>query len=75
MNTFEFGNTTVDEEHQIEQFNWVVYKDEKGLIEVSIIAEDLKGYITLNISEELWENLKEDVDELIYDMYFGDKDG
>ena len=75
MNTFEFGNTTVDEEHQIEQFNWVVSKDEKGLIEVSIIAEDLKGYITLNISEELWENLKEDVDELIYDMYFGDKDG
>lgn len=75
MNTFEFGNTTVDEEHQIEQFNWFVSKNEEGLIEISIIAEDLKGYITLNISEELWENLKEDVDEMIYEIYFGDKDG
>ena len=75
MNTFEFGNNTVDEEHQIEEFNWMVSKDEKGLIEVSIVAEGPEGYITLNISEELWENLKEDVDELIYDMYFGDKDG
>lgn len=75
MNTFEFGNNTVDEEHQIEEVNWMVTKDEKGLIEVSIVAEGPEGYITLNISEELWENLKEDVDELIYEMYFGGRDG
>lgn len=75
MNTFEFGSDNTNENHQIEEFNWMVTKDEKGLIKVSIIAEGPEGYITLNISEELWENLKEDVDELIYEMYFGDKDG
>ena len=75
MNTFKFGSNTVEEAHQIEDFDWMVSKDKKGLIEVSIIAEDPKGYIHLNISEELWENLKEDVDEMIYEIYFGDKDG
>lgn len=75
MNTFEFGSDNTNENHQIEEFNQMVTKDEKELIEVSIVAEGPEGYITLNISEELWENLKEDVDELIYDMYFGDKDG
>lgn len=75
MNTFEFGSDNTNENHQIEEFNWMVTKDEKGLIKVSIIAEGPEGYVTLNISEELWENLKEDVDEMIYEMYFGDKDG
>jgi hypothetical protein len=75
MNTFEFGNNNTNENHQIEEFNWMVTKDEKGLIKVSIIAEGPEGYVTLNISEELWENLKEDVDEMIYEIYFGDKDG
>lgn len=75
MNTFKFGNNTVEEAHQIEDFDWMVSKDKKGLIEVSIIAEGPEGYIHLNISEELWENLKEDVDEMIYEIYFGDKDG
>lgn len=75
MNTFEFGNNNTNENHQIEQFNWFVSKNEEGLIEISIIAEGPKGYITLNINEDLWETLKEDVDELIYDIYFGDRDG
>lgn len=75
MNTFEFGNNTVDEEHQIEEFNWMVSKNEQGLIEVSIVAEAPEGYINLTINEELWENLKEDVDEMIYEIYFGDEDG
>lgn len=75
MNTFKFGNNTIEEAHQIEDFDWMVSKDKKGLVEISIIAESPEGYITLNINEDLWETLKEDVDEMIYEMYFGGRDG
>lgn len=74
--TAEISSLESNNTHVMDNINWLVTKDvQTKQLEVSIVVENEKGYVTLNIDEETWETLKEDVDEMIYEMYFGGRDG
>lgn len=74
--TTEISSLESNNTHVMDNINWLVTKDvQTKQLEVSVIVENEEGYVTLNIDEETWENLKEDVDEMIYEMYFGGRDG
>lgn len=74
--TAEISSLESNNTHVMDNINWLVTKDvQTKQLEVSIIVENEEGYVTLNIDEETWETLKEDVDEMIYEMYFGGRDG
>lgn len=74
--TVEIGSLESNDTHVMEDINWLVTKDvQTKQLEIHIIVENKEGYVSLGLDEESWENLKEDVDEMIYDMNFGDKDG
>lgn len=74
--TTEISSLESNNTHVMDNINWLVTKDvQTKQLEVSIIVENKEGYVTLNIDEETWETLKEDVDEMIYEMYFGGRDG
>lgn len=74
--TTEISSLESSNTHVMDNINWLVTKDvQTKQLEVSIVVENEEGYVTLNIDEETWETLKEDVDEMIYEMYFGGRDG
>lgn len=74
--TAEISSLESNNTHVMDNINWLVTKDvQTKQLEVSIVVENEAGYVTLNIDEETWETLKEDVDEMIYEMYFGGRDG
>lgn len=74
--TAEISSLESNNTHVMDNINWLVTKDvQTKQLEVSIVVENEEGYVTLNIDEETWETLKEDVDEMIYEMYFGGRDG
>lgn len=72
--SIEIGNLESNDIHKIDSINWLVSQDIKTkLINIGIVVENQEGYAVLNLDEESWENLKEDVDEMIYEMYFGNR--
>ena len=74
--TAEIGSLESNDTHAMNYIRWLVTQNmQTKQLEVSIAAENKEGYVVLRFDEETWENLKEDVDEMIYDMYFGDEDG
>lgn len=74
--TTEIGNLESNVIHAINYIRWLVTQNmQTKQIEVSIAVENKEGYVVIRFDEETWENLKEDVDEMIYEMYFGGRDG
>lgn len=74
--TTEISSLESNNTHVMDNINWLVTKDvQTKQLEVSVIVENKEGYVVLNLDEETWETLKEDVDEMIYEMYFGGRDG
>ena len=74
--TAEIGALESNNTHVMNNINWLVAQDtQTKQLEVSVIVENEEGYVVLNLDEETWENLKEDVDEMIYEMYFGGRNG
>lgn len=70
----EIGNLESNDIHKMDSINWLVSKNIKTkLLNISIVVESQEGYAVLHLDEESWENLKEDVDEMIYEMYFGNR--
>lgn len=74
--TTEIGSLDSNNNYEMDSINWLVTEDtntkEKS---VSIVAENSEGYVVLTLDEETWNNLHEDVDEMLYEMTFGDKNG
>lgn len=70
----EIGNLESNNTHKMNSIDWLVSQDvNTKLLNISILVENQEGYAVLNLDEESWENLKEDVDEMIYEMYFGNR--
>ena len=64
--TTEISSLESNNTHVMDNINWLVTKDvQTKQLEVSVIVENKEGYVVLNLDEETWETLKEDVDEMI----------
>lgn len=74
--TTEIGSLDSNNTYEMDSINWLVTENtitkEKS---VSIVVENSEGYVVLTIDEETWNDLHEDVDEMFYEMTFGDKNG
>lgn len=70
----EISSLKSNDTHKMDSINWLVSQNvNTKLLNISILVENQEGYAVLNLDEESWENLKEDVDEMIYEMYFGNR--